>query len=171
MAAINLVSLTDLKEYRALGNIPEKRAYTFIQEAQENDLRPILGDPLYKDFMDNLTQTKYIELLNGKAYTVSGYTIDFPGVKPMLCYFALARIVANNQVNITSYGVVQKSVEQSEQVEPAMVKMQVTELRSVAISYQNRLIEFLRESQTTYPLYNAVGSKGNNISGLNIFAG
>lgn len=153
-----------------MANLDQSRVNTYIIEAQENDLRPVLGDALYKDFIDNQSLTKYTELLRGKSYTVNGFAIDFPGVKPMLAYFTLARIVANNQMNITSYGIVQKTVNESQPVEQAGVKALVTELRSVAVSYQNRLIQFLKANTSTYPQYNQTLIAENNISGLNFFS-
>ena len=171
-----LINIDDIKQFRPV-SVEQKRADAYILEAQENDLRPVLNDALYRDFINKVFDSgsgdyaKYQELLNGTTYTINSQTVDFPGVKPMLCYFALARIVMNNQINITSYSIVQKNIDQSTPVENSTIKMLVTELRSVAISYQNRLQDFLREKQATYPLYNTLRTLDNNQTGLKFFKG
>ena len=164
-----LITLDDIREYRPVASLDAKRVDTYIIEAQENDLRPVLNDALYKALNDSFSTVIYQELFNGKAYNYNGASIDFPGIKPMLVYFALSRIVINNQINITSYGVVQKTVNESQPVDNAGIKMLVTELRSVAISYQNRLIDFLEKNTATYPLYNSLSKGNSNLTGLKFF--
>ncbi len=166
----NLVTIQDIQEIRPLAQLDVKRVDPYITEAQENDLRPVLGDALFYDFITNYAAAKYRDLLNGKTYTKDGYSIFFPGVKPMLCYFALARITQNNAINLTSYGAVQKTVQGSEAVDARILGALVTELRDVANSYQSRVVEFLQNDPTTYPLYNATSSKSESSFGLNFFS-
>jgi len=156
-----LITIDDIKQFRAV-SLDQKRAEPYILEAMENDLRPVLNDALYRDFTQKVFSgldpdyAKYQNLLNGTTYTVNGNTLNYPGVKAMLVYYSLSRIVLNNQINVTSYGVVQKTLDQSQPVEAGMLKMMVTELRSIAISYQNRVADFLENNKSTYPLYGAM---------------
>ncbi len=166
----NLITIEDIKEVRPVAQLDPKRVDPYITEAQENDLRPILGDALFYDFVTNSSNTKYLDLLKGKVYTKGGYTISFPGVKPMICYFALARITHNNAINLTSYGVVQKEMNGSQPVDQRLIGAMVTELRDVANSYQSRLIDFLKYNETTYPLFNASSNKDEQEFGLNFFS-
>jgi hypothetical protein len=166
----NLITIEDIKEIRPMAQLDVKRVDPYITEAQENDLRPILGDALFYDFVTNYTVAKYRELLNGKTYTQNGYSIFFPGLKPMLCYFALARITQNNAINLTSYGIVQKEMNGSQPVDQRLIGALVTELRDVANSYQTRLIDFLNENASTYPLFNVSSNKDRQEFGLNFFS-
>jgi hypothetical protein len=166
----NIITIQDIKEVRPLAQLDPQRVDPYITEAQENDLRPILGDALFYDLITNIETTKYRELLNGKNYTKDGYTIFFPGLKPMLCYFALARIVQNNAVNITSFGITQKNIEGSQPVDQRLIGALVTELKDVANSYQTRLIDFVQENTTTYPLFNVSSGKDETEFGLNFFS-
>jgi hypothetical protein len=173
MASNLIISLADLQQYRPVGDLDNKRVDPYILEAQENDLRPILNDALYKDFVEKYSQAttpNYSELLNGKSWTYCGQTVQFNGVKPMLCYYTLARIIANNQINIVPYGVVQKVVQQSQPVDAGTLKMQISELRSVAIRYQNDLILFLENNISSYPLYNKLATVNQNKTGLKFFS-
>lgn len=171
-----LINIEHIKKYRSV-SLGEKRCDPFILEAQENDIRPILNDALYFDFTEKVFSTSdpmyndYQILLNGGTYTVNNYTLSFPGIEPMLCYFALSRIVLNNQINITQYGVVQKNVDESTPIDTNSLKLLVTELRSVAIGYQGRVVDFLENKKSTYPLYNALQvSTESNRTGLSFFS-
>jgi hypothetical protein len=166
----NLITIEDIKEIRPMAQLDVKRVDPYITETQENDLRPIMGDAFFYDFITNYTDAKYRELLNGKTYTKNGYSIFFPGLKPMLCYFALARITQNNAINLTSYGIVQKDMSGSQPVDQRIIGALVTELRDVANSYQSRLIDFLNYNQTTYPLFNVSSGKDEQEFGLNFFS-
>ncbi len=166
----NLITIQDIQEVRPLAQLDPKRVDPYISEAQENDLRPILGDALFYDFVTNYENTKYRTLLNGSTYTKNGYSVFFPGVKPMLCYFSLARITQNNVINLTSYGAVQKRVEGSEPIDQRILGSLVTELRDVANSYQTRVIDFLENDPTTYPLFNVSSNKDEKEFGLNFFS-
>ena len=166
----NIITIQDIKEVRPLAQLDSQRVDPYITEAQENDLRPILGDALFYDFITNIETTKYRELLNGKIYTKDGYSVFFLGVKPMLCYFALARIAQNNPINFTSYGMVQKTMQNSEPIDQRILGALVTELRDVANSYQTRLITFLKDNQTTYPLFDVSNGKDEAEFGLNFFS-
>lgn len=171
-----LINIDDIKQYRAV-SLDQKRCDPFIVEVQENDLRPVLNDALYRDFTEKVFSTgdpmyaNYQTLLNGGSYLINGVTINYPGIKPMLCYFALSRIVMNNQINVTMYGVVQKNIDQSSPVEAGALKLMVTELRSVALSYQSRLEMFLQNNIATYPLYNSMAINQSTRTGLNFFCG
>lgn len=170
MASNLLITIDDIREYRPVSSLDAKRIDPYILEAQENDLRPVLGDALYFDFLTNIDTTKYRDLLNGKNYIINSNYVEFPGIKPMLCYYSLARIVVNNPLNITSYGVVQKTVNESQPVDAAMLGKLVTELRSVALSYQNRLKDFLLNNMTTYTLYNSRTTSETNSTGFSFFS-
>jgi hypothetical protein len=163
-----LITQSDIKVYRPTAELDDDRIVPFIIEAQNCDLKPVLNDALYYDFIQNFdlndasaTYTKYNELLYGKAYTYNAQTVYFSGVRPMLCYYALARFVASNPVHITRFGVVSKTGNQSSPVDPAALRGMINELRDAAISYQNALIQFLETLTTTYTLYDTGGGSDN----------
>lgn len=170
-----IVTLSDLKQLRPTAELDGMRWEPFVTEAQEQDLRPILGDGLFYDFMTKFHDTgdamytAYQELINGKAYTYNGQTIYFDGVKPMVGYFALARLVQNNPINITRFGVVTKVTSQSQNVDPQVLRQVVNELRSNAITYKNQVDQFLLENQSTYTLY--IGSDSAIKTSFRMFKG
>jgi hypothetical protein len=159
-----IVTREDMAMYRPISkNIPQDRVEVFINEAQILDLMPILGHALYYDFVNKFDQTgdpmytAYQALLNGSTWISGGVTVQHYGLKPIVAYYALARLTKNNQINLTSYGVTSKVNPQSEPVQPLQLKDQINELNSVAVAYQDQVMKFLQENSTTYPLYNYNG--------------
>lgn len=155
-----MIDLEMIQVYRPIStNIPTERLDNFILEAQLHDLRTVLGNALYYDFITKYKVTHdpmhdaYQDLYNGSVWTYGGYTKQHYGLKPIVAYYTLARITQNNNINLTSYGVTRKLNAQSEPVDQVLIKQQVNELRSIAISFQEQTIEFLQNNIDTYPLY------------------
>jgi hypothetical protein len=173
-----LITIEDLILYRPLSkNIPVERIESYIEEAQEIDLRAVLGDSLYYDFMlkfDNTGDamyTKYQELLKGKVYIANGVTKEYPGIIPMLAHYTLARFYENNAINVTRFGLTAKVTEESTPISDAALAKAVSSIRSVGIAYQNRVEDFLNTvARVDYTLYNSAGvdSQLNN-TGVKFF--
>jgi len=160
MATTKLILTTDIKEIKPISdNIDSvERINPYIIEAQDLDIRPFLGDPLFYALVEGFTaspqNTDYLALLNGKSYTTScGFTIFFDGLKIAIAYFAYARFVSSQGINITRFGVVQKTNEFSQPVTVEMVDRIAGNARSVGLSYLHQVEEFLDENTTTYPLW------------------
>lgn len=170
-----LISLSDIKALQPTADLDGSRWEPFALEAQDQDLRPILGDGLFYDFMTKFYSTvdsmynAYQSLLNGVAYTYSGQTIYFDGLKPMLVYFTLARFIQKNPVHITRFGVVNKVVAQSQPVDPQVLRQLVNEFRSNAMTYVNQVNNYLGQNQSTFTLY--IGSDSNMTTGFRMFKG
>lgn len=140
-------------------NIDQTRIEPYIQEAQYSDLRPLLNDVLYLDFLKKVNDTTapeyqaYQDLLNGREYVHDGNTLEYPGLKPMIAYYTYARFITKNPVHITRFGAMQKVNDQSEPVDPALLKINVNEARSLGLMYQDQAKEFLDRNIDTYPLW------------------
>ncbi len=151
---------------------PQSRLDPYILKAQELDLKPVLNDALYYDFITKFNSTAdvmyalYQALLNGTTYTYSGQTVSFPGVKPMLIAFTMARFLPANQINVTRYGVTQKTTQQSEPVSASAITYMVNNLRGEAMAYQNQVEQYLLQNQTDYPLYGRYPSSVKQRTGV-----
>lgn len=170
-----IITLSDLKKLRPLAELDGMRWEQFAVEAQDQELRPILGDGLYYDFMTKFYSTgdsmysAYQNLLNGVAYTYNGQPIYYDGLIPMIAYFTLAKLVQNNPVNITRFGVVTKVVPQSQPTDVQVIRQVVNELKSCGITYKNQVDQYLLNNQTTYPLY--IGSSSVMVNSFKMFKG
>ncbi len=156
-----IITIDNIREFRPLpASMQAARILPYIQEAQQIDLKNLLGDALYLDFMTKFddsaqgaTYTAYQDLLNGKSYSYAGQNVEHPGLVGFMAYSALARFFANNQVNATSFGVVQKEWEGSTPVSSDMIRQTVTELRSNALALRADIEKYLTANSTTYPLW------------------
>jgi hypothetical protein len=155
-----IISIDNLREFRPIAkDIPEERILPAIREAQQYELKKLLGDALYVDFLarfDVAADSKYAvyqELLVGKQYLWGTQTIEHPGLIPYLCYHTLAKFYTSNPLNVTKYGVVTKLSDQSEAVDPKVLAAEVSALRACALSDQADIIKFLSNNGTSYPLY------------------
>ena len=98
-------------------NLKDTQVDPFILKAQRSDLKPFLGDALYYDFIENLIDANYIDLLDGVVYAYQGDNIYFNGIKPMLAAYSYARTLKNIDINVGRGAVVSKSSEQSDKHE------------------------------------------------------
>jgi len=156
MAYTYLITRSDFDdETFELGNISDSRLNVAIQEAQDSDLKQMLGYAMYYDMLKNHSATKYTDLLNGKEYTdVNGYTVEFRGLKYALLYWTYARILNANQITLTSHGVVQKRSDYSDQVDLKAISNAVNDKRSFALVYWQEVERYINSNLTTYTLWN-----------------
>lgn len=134
-----IINVDYIRRYRPLAkNICDERVAVYIREAEHIDILPAIGAELYKKFsqlgdiiVDNerlMTEgggpiyalaegelpTEEYKLLNGGYYNDScGEEQYFHGLKAALAYLAYARFVRNHSTNVTVYGVVIKTGEDS----------------------------------------------------------
>lgn len=158
-----LVTLQQIQSYKSLTrNLDEaKQMLPYIQEAQEFDLRPFLGEELYNALVDDyneglspcLATDIYSDLYNGSTYTYGGHTYTNPGIVPVLCYFAYARYVEASGLHSTPTGFVQKNTEWSSAASEKTLSRVSHQARSGAIEFQERVRKFLSLNSTDYPLW------------------
>lgn len=154
-----LIDINDILEYKPLSiNTNEaKKISPFIQEAQEFDVSPFLGDAFYMaiedDFNASPSLQDFYDLFNGSTYTYSGKEYRHKGLKAVLVYYAYARYVANAHTNQTAFGVVQKNSDHSTAVSEKTIERLVNQANAGAEKYKNDLILFLNRNHANYPLW------------------
>lgn len=79
-----------------------------IREAQENDLKPLMGERLYLTVLTNLTDPNYLLLLNGGTYSHNGIDYHVEGIRKVLVYYSFARYVMFGDAIDTPFSMVQK---------------------------------------------------------------
>lgn len=170
-----LISKEDVKLIRPTADLDDARIEPFILEAQKQQLKPLLNDALFYDFIknfdnDSASYNKYRDLLNGKEWTYRGQPIYFEGIKAFLVYHTLAKFVVSNPINLTRFGVVKKTNNFSEPVTPQEIKFFIDDMKGGASKEENDIIKFLTENRTTYTLYDYNGSNdAGNRTGFNFF--
>lgn len=173
-----LITIENIKEFRPMSSsIPQERITPYIQEAQQFDLKRLMGDPFYTDFMarfDNPADGKYAAyqaLLKGTTYTINGNSVEYPGLIGYLSYMSLARFFNNNQINVTKYGLVSKDMDQSTQLDWKAIAAAVAEIRANALNLQVDIRQFLMASVNAgvYPLFSFQDGSALQQTGVKFF--
>lgn len=160
MTAPLLIGLSDFGDYKHItSNLNASiKLDPYIREAQEFDLRPLMGTEFYlalcEDFEASPSLATYEDLFNGSEYTIGGVKHQHNGIKAALIYFAYARYIPGGQVNSTPFGLVQKlNQTDSQPVSDKIIARLVQQARSGAESYWSRTHKFLLDNINSYPLY------------------
>jgi len=132
-----------------------------IREAQDLDIAVQLGKPLYYDLMNNSTDDKYVELLDGKEYTDSEEnTVFFKGLKAALCYYTWSRYIKTRNKKDTASGYMQKHQGQySQPVDYREIEKEANQCRMDAEQYMKDAIDFIKTFPLIYPLFTATCKK------------
>ena len=155
MAELVLFDITDVQEYNYISsNFDENRFNSIARNCQQTNLKDLLGDALYYDLIQNSTDTKYNELINGKSYTYQGNSIQYYGLKPYLSFMWLA----NNMLIGDSFQADYGNVVFSDNPQDNMRKMSFAEKQAAkddfmerSVIYRNGIVQFLNENSATYP--------------------
>lgn len=162
-----LTSATDFAAYRELSvNIDDAaRINPYIAQAQQFDVKPLLGELLFKDLIDNPTTTENELLLSGGSYTYQSANYDFAGLKAVIIFFAYARFLENQNINITRFGIVFKNnADVSERVDEKTLQRLVQQSRNQAQAYWDECGKYLQRNAGLYPLWQKPNSSPGNIS-------
>lgn len=155
MATVKLITLQDIADLKPMSmNIDVvKQLDPYILEAQEFDIREVLGDPLYFEILADaptFLTPKIGKLFNGCNYVYNGQNYKHEGVKASLIYFTYARYLQNSNAHATPFGLRTKTHNYSDPIDEKTVSRMVKQAQSGAISYQNRYLEFMNRFPDDY---------------------
>lgn len=106
-----ITTIESIKAIRDISqNLKDGRILPYIKEVEDAYIMPAIGAELYER-LDNGTEDDAI-LLNGGYYdrnTSKGIVRDrCYGIRLAVAYYAYSKVLHNNQVNVTAFGVVAK---------------------------------------------------------------
>lgn len=150
-----------------------ERVNKSIRDAQQFDLRPALGDAMYYDLVSKIDDSgydaKYDLLMGGEEYRDSqGNTIIFSGLRMALKYWAYARYLSAQQINVTTHGIRIKENDFSQNADAKSVGSEITLARNGAAAYFEEAKKYLDKKADDFPLWNCGSS--SKTSGLRINA-
>ena len=159
MITTQLITLANIQAVKSISlNINESKQLTpYILEAQNFDLRELIGDAFFldlvTDFLANPSLSIYSLLFNGGTYTYGGETYHLDGLKLYLIYSTYARYLSNSNVISTASGLVHKTNQYSESVTEKTISRLVSQARSSAVFCENNIKDYLSRFKSNYPLY------------------
>ena len=155
-----LITKTDIIEANShvSTNIDTQVFDTAINDAQILDIQPILGSAFYLDVVLNgLTSpipSAYSLLLSGTDYVNDcGDTVRFYGLKVMITHFATARLMENLNNFYTRAGAKFKNTNQSQTINTKDLQSWINNSKSKAIAYQEGLMDYLKENESTFTIW------------------
>lgn len=164
-----LSTIENIRQIRDISqNLRDGRIQPYIKEVEDIYIVPAIGAELYEK-LDSGEVTDQI-LLEGGYYdrkTEEGKTSRDRcyGLRLATAYFAYARVLRNNQVNVTAFGVTQKHGLQSEANDEKNIADAVSDAKKMGEHYLNSCIRYLKreEKPCCCKKEKSEGIKGNKL--------
>ena len=159
MATPVIITIDILREHRPItANIDAVTFDAYAREAQDQELKNILGQPYYKFFIEaidgGLPPIEEDLLFEGGEYTNnSNQIILFRGVAAYLSYATYARLAVRQNSQMSRFGVVTKTVDESTPQSAANYNQERNDARAVQMDIQKEIVRFLNDNTDDYPLY------------------
>jgi len=177
MAEQRIITKTDIQAFWNIPNtVQDERVNIAILEAQQSDLKRVLGEMLYYAFIENydgstFPDANYLKLFNGGDYDYKGNTVYFSGVKQLLCAFSYIHLAKNNKIHVVRAGVVVKSVEQSETAENFELRAVLRQAFDQSGRLEGEVTRYLYENRsiTEFSLYNQKTESTQKKTGFNFY--
>ena len=100
-----LINSQDIREFKDISlHTTDARINEFIRDAQEQDLRPLLGNSFYFDILNNIDNEIYSELIEGSSFDKGNCTWTHQGLKMVLVEFFWGRYSYFGVHNDTPFG-------------------------------------------------------------------
>jgi hypothetical protein len=151
-----LITLSDIATLRQISanlNV-QKVLNPLIIEAQEFDLKPLLGDEFFNAIYNDAPMfTHFDDLWNGSEYTYNGKTYTQCGLKAVLIYFADARLITRGNNTSTPNGMVVKETPYSSPTSDKILGMQIQQAKAGAMAYFEQVSRYLDRMSNDYPLW------------------
>lgn len=122
--------------------VDEDIALRYIEESELQDIKPLVGDALFFDIVEN--RAKYALLLDGGIYESKGEKHGFVGLKTTLAYYVWARMVKCSVNHLTRYGYVAKNDDNSHSVDWKERQSAYNDAYAVADGYMKECLEYLK---------------------------
>lgn len=150
-----LITIADIQAVKQLSdNLALTKINPFIAEAEELDLKPQLGAAMYKALVDNKDDGDvYQTLLEGEDYTCGNETINYPGIKKILAYYAYSRYLSEQDSFSTVSGMVQPGGQNSSALSEKSITRKIGQARSAGAHYMEEMHKYLCAKKASYPLY------------------
>lgn len=147
-----LISKEDVNDIRAFSDTFDKGKFdAWVKDIQRTQLSQILGKSLWTDMFNNLTDAKYITLIDGEQYlNTENELINYFGLKPFIIYHFLALFMSEGALSFSNTGAQTFNEEQSTLATAEGIRNRYKEQ---AVQVGNDVITYLEDNSTTYPLW------------------
>ena len=166
-----IITPEDIRRVRPVANniADLTRIAPYIGETETLDLMPAIGAGLYGQFTGagfaaamqangsatvttaggktvTVTSALWEEILDGCYYTHCTGTHYSAGLRAATAYLAYARMLPNQPINVTAFGVVNKTTALSEPVEEATLFRAASTAQRIGLEYLRQSVEHMRSA-------------------------
>lgn len=127
--------------------IDDKKANLAITEAEDIDVRPVLGDALINYIKTHRTDCR--DLLDGGTYSDDCGLHIFGGLKKAIAYYTYSRLIVAGDVEVTRSGIRSRDSEYSHQVDTVERQQVSRECNAIAARIMNDTIGYIN-SETQF---------------------
>lgn len=117
----------------------ESKTLMYIQEAEQNNIKTILGDDLFL----RLKAGEEKLLLNGGTYQRGGKNYYLNGVKKALAYYTYSRLIESSSVNLTRQGAVNRRSDSSDEASREDLIRASRETYAIADRYMEECLTYI----------------------------
>lgn len=159
MMTTPLITYSQVTYKHITSNLPASKFNMYLEEAQELDVRPLLGDELYIDLLDEAAESPqfstYSDLMNGSVYQYGTIPKRYKheGLVAVLSYYTYSRYLASAGSNSTPFGMVEKVNEYSKPTSEKRIASLIAQAQSGGRARWERVQRFLIHKRADYPLY------------------
>lgn len=150
------------------------RIEIYIDEAEQLNIKPRIGDALYIDLLRWTTAedktgfpVEYETLINGGEYQTTRCglpeTKTFKGLLAALGYYVYARLVKHNDSNVTRFGFTQKEDEYSTHHDLKIKLAEEKDALTIGDAYTTECIQYLKANAKNIPLFKNQGKAKNRL--------
>jgi len=152
------MSIRDITE-----NMGSEEFDPYILEAEEVDIKQILGNALFTDLVNNpeATTPPYATLLAGGSYTDGDYTYEFKGLRHALQYYAWSRYIENPYIHTVSGLTNHDDAFGTKPTQDELKKLS-DNVRSLAFAFMTDVTEYLTRKSADFPLWNCGSSRNRS---------
>jgi hypothetical protein len=142
-----MIDDTYLKDNSPLGkSIDVDEIYPFVEQAQDIHIQDVMGTPLYNEL-------SWVIYSSG---TFSAIQLDAVNIaSKALCYWSVYMALPHLYLRIRNAGVVKANSEDTVNSDLTEMKYLKEEMSNLAEFWNQRLINFLCDNSSSFPLYNA----------------
>lgn len=146
----NLLTATEVRALcRPISqNFKDSTIEIYIPEAEQIDVKPILGEQMYIDLSEAQTGTTLTAnqelILDGGVYTVENRKYVFSGLKKAISYFVYSRLIRNADGQLVTFGFVNKELNESSRPELKEKLNAANDAMATGNVYLNEVLQFIK---------------------------
>lgn len=143
-ATTTLITPSEISSLAREVFIDDSKATRFIVEAEEMDVRPVLGDKMLAYIRGNVANVS--NLLNGTTYTYKGQTYTFSGLKKAVAYYTYARLIVGGDIEVTRSGMRSRDSDYSHQAQMTERQQVSRECSAIADRHINQVLDYIKRT-------------------------